>query len=638
MIPPDPVRIDPRACTAHLRILATTDLHMHLRGYDYFTDQRNSGFGLAHTASLIRPLRDAVATCLLLDNGDFLQGNPLSDWMAERDRAAAVKMRPIPENPMIAAMNALGYDAGTLGNHEFNYGLGFLQRALGQARFPIVSANITTAQGDSPLHDTHFVPPYAVLDRLVTDTDGGLWPIRIGVIGFAPPQIVLWERLQLGNAIGTRDIVAAARAHVPALRAAGADIVIALCHSGIGADQHEDGMENAAVPLAAVPGIDVIVTGHTHQVFPGPGVGATPAVDPVRGTIHGKPTVMTGFQGSHLGVIDLTLDRRDGRWQMAAHTVRVESIAPATARSRMPKTQPDLALTAITEKTHRQLLRQIRRPVGRTAVALHSYFSVIGPDAALQVVADAQRARAQAVLAGGPWDGLPILSAAAPFKMGGRGGPAHFLDISAGPLLQRHASELYLYPNAFCILVLSGHDIAEWLERSASIFLTINPGDQDQPMIDPAFPGYNFDLLDGVTYRIDPTQPPRTDSSGRTINVTAQRVIDLALDGTPLAAADRVLVATNSYRAGGGGGFDAAMRGQVIYQGAGTTRDVVLDHMRRTSLLQPQIRPTWQFRSLPGTSAWFDTGPGAERFERGVAGVTPMFTTPEGFRRYRLAF
>jgi len=620
--------------TGPLRLLATTDLHMNLMSHDYFTDTPRPASGLVRTATLVERLRkQAPGAVLLVDNGDSLQGNPLSDWLAEPGNLA-----PEEPHPMIAAMQMLGYDAATIGNHEFNYGLEFLNRTLRHCGFPVVSANVTTRQAEDPAQDETLVPPHALIDRMIPCRDGVSRPIRIGIIGFAPPQITRWDAVILGDRIGTRDIVAAARAHLPALRAAGADIVVALCHSGIGADSHEDGMENAAVPLAALDGIDVIVTGHTHRVFPGEGHAPTLCVDPERGLLCGKPAVMPGSLGSHLGVIDLELAAAADGWRIESAEVSVQAIAEQTPDGVVvPRVDAHAGLANRLEGLHRRIVEVIRAPVGEVAVPLHSYFAKVGRDAGLQVVADAQRRHAAEVLAGRPEADLPLISAVAPFKLGGQGGPSFYVDIDPGPLSLRHASELYLYPNAFCILALPARALGDWMERTASGFRRIRRGVTDQPLLDPTFPPYVFDILDGLICEIDPTRPPRSDASGAILDPESRRVRGLRLVDRPLDPDETVLIATNSYRAGGGGGFDAALQGKLIHESTRSIRDIVVDHIRAGGPVAPVARNHWSFSPLPGTGAWFDTGPGALRHEA-PPGVVPVGPAPGGFHRFSISF
>ncbi|MCC5972626.1 MAG: bifunctional 2',3'-cyclic-nucleotide 2'-phosphodiesterase/3'-nucleotidase [Rubellimicrobium sp.] len=621
---------DPHKTTmGRLRILATTDLHMHLMPHDYFTDTRDDSVGLVRTASLIERLRaEAPGAVVLVDNGDFLQGNPLADWMAEPDSLSS------RVHPMIAAMNRLGYDAGTLGNHEFNYGLEFLRQVLSQARFPVVSANLALRDpAAGPL-----VPPFAVLPRMIACSDGQVLPLRIGLLGVAPPQVTRWDAVVLGDRVVATDIVKAARLALPRLRAAGADLVVALCHSGIGPEHHAEGMENAAVPLAALDGIDAIVTGHVHGVFPGDGFAASDAVDPRRGRLHGKPAVMAGFFGSHLGRIDLTLAVDGAGWRVAGADVGVHPVAArrdgGTARPLVRIHRP-LARSAV--PLHRAIRDRIRAPIGETALPLHSYFAMVAPDRALQVVSDAQKAFARRILAGRPEAGLPLVSAVAPFRFGGQGGPGNYIDIPAGRLAMRHASELYPYPNSVCILALPGRAIGDWLERSAAAFCRIEQGQCDQPLLTPGFPPYLFDVLDGVTCTFDLTRPAASTPAGESVPGGGGRVRDLRLGGRPLDPDRAVLVVTNSYRAGGGGGFEAALQGESLHEDTRTVRDLVLDHVAASGRLAPDAPAHWRFAPLPGTGAWFDTGPGALAHEA-PAGIAPSGPARGGFHRFTLRF
>jgi len=312
-------------------------------------------------------------------------------------------------------------------------------------------------------------------------------------------------------------------------------------------------------------------------------------------------------------------------------------------------------------------------------------------------LADAQRAAALPALSQTQWAGLPLISAVAPNRVGGPGGPDNYLNAAAGPLAARHLGALSPFPNTLCLLALTGADIADWLERAVSGFARITPGRQDQPLIDPAFPGYVFDLLDGLTYTVDPSAPARTDVAGRVIAPGAQRISDLRLDGRALRPAERLIVVTNAYRAGGGGGFAAATVGRIIAEVPLTGQDAMRRHLamagpdagcnggRNTGpdagpngrpngrpntspntspnaspnaspnsgpnagpnaganggpnggTLNPSPRPTWQFAPLPGTAAWFDTSPAAAaHLPLPGRNVTDAGCAPNGFRRFHL--
>lgn len=619
-----------------LRILETTDLHANLLPYDYFADRPAPAIGLALAASLVRSLRADADNCLLFDNGDFLQGNPMADWIA-----SDTGFGPGDLHPVIGAMNSLGYDAGTLGNHEFDYGLDFLTDAIAEARFPLVSANALRRLGNSPADEQTLVPPYVLLDRHLIGSDGQSHPVRIGVIGFAPPQLVAWNRMILQDRIVARDIVAAARYHVPLMRQAGADLVVALCHSGIVADDPTDGMENASLSLASVDGVDIILTGHTHLLFPQPDLAGTATINQVNGALHGKPAVMAGFYGSHVGVIDLLLGRQDGRWEIVSHHSRVEPVTELDANGNQVARLPaDPLIQAAAAVAHAQILNVIRKPIGATLVPLHSYFALVAPDVTIQLVADAQSAHAAQVLHGTHWAHLPILSAVAPSKAGGNGGDQNYIDIPPGPLEIRHSAELSVFPNTFCILALDGADLLDWLELSAGLFAPIVPGQTEQPLLNPDFPSYNFDVIDGITYQIDPSQSSRTDSQGRVINPNSCRVSGLCWNGIPVQPEQTLLIATNSYRFGGGGGFNMANRAKIIHHSAESTRDIVTRHLRQSSPLTCAPRTIWKFAPMPGTGAWFDSAAKGLPYLPAVNGLTirSIGAQARGMWRFGLSF
>ena len=616
---------------AHLRIMETTDIHVHVYPYDYYADKEIDTVGLARTASLIEDIRAEATNSVLFDNGDFLQGNPMGDYIAYE--------RGMPEgamHPVIEAMNTLGFDASTLGNHEFNYGLEFLMNSVSGAAFPIVSANVVTKMGATPAEDETLVPPYVILDREVTDGAGETHAIRIGVIGFVPPQIMNWDRKHLEGKVEARDIVRAAQAHVPRIREEGADIVIALSHSGIGAVEHEEGMENAAIPLAGVEGIDVILTGHSHLVFPGPDYEGREGVDVAAGTINGKPGVMAGFWGSHMGLIDLMLERDGDGWRVGEAQVEARPIY---------ERGEDRAITALVEseeavlesvaQEHQETLDYVRRAVGKTDAPLHSYFALVADDPSVQIVSNAQTWYIEQMLAGTEHEGLPILSAAAPFKAGGRGGPEYYTDVPTGDVAIKNVADLYLYPNTVRAVRVTGAEVKDWLERSAGMFNRIEPGREDQVLLNDEFPSYNFDVIDGVSYRIDLGMPARFDRDGNVVS-DGGRIKDLTFEGQPIDPEQEFIIATNNYRATGGGSFPGADGSTVVFEGPDTNRDVIVRYIVEQGTISPSADANWSFVPMDGTTVLFDTGPRAAEYLNDVKGVqiAPAGDGPDGFARF----
>ncbi|MBV1895273.1 MAG: bifunctional 2',3'-cyclic-nucleotide 2'-phosphodiesterase/3'-nucleotidase [Rhodobacteraceae bacterium] len=618
---------------AHLRIMETTDLHVHVFPYDYYADKPRDTIGLARTASIIKDIRDEATNSMLIDNGDFLQGNPMGDYIAyERG------MKEGDMHPVIIAMNTLGFDATTLGNHEFNYGLDFLMKTLAGADFPVVSANIAKDMGSDPTKDTTLVKPYVIMDRTVTDGAGESHDIKIGLIGFVPPQIMNWDRRHLEGKVMTRDIVDTAKAYVPQMKEEGADIIIALSHSGIGAAEHSDGMENASVPLARVDGIDAILTGHHHRVFPSKKYDGIDTVDTAAGTINGKPAAMGGFWGSHLGLIDLMLERSGNEWKIVSHGSEARPISRRNEdRSITPLVESQQNVLDSVQADHDATLAYVRRAVGKTDAPLHSYFALVADDPSVQIVSIAQSWYIAEMMKGTEYEGLPILSAAAPFKAGGRGGPEYFTDVPKGDVAIKNVSDLYLYPNTARAVLVTGAQVKGWLERSAGIFNQIKPGMADQVLLNPDFPSYNFDVIDGVSYQIDLSQPSMFDPKGNLVDENANRIVNLTYNGAPIDPAAKFIIATNNYRASGGGKFPGT-GDTIIFEGPDTNRDVIVRYIVQEGTISPKADANWTFAPLPGTSVLFDTGPKAAGYAADVKGVNiePAGDGPDGFARFRI--
>ncbi|MGL4637406.1 MAG: bifunctional 2',3'-cyclic-nucleotide 2'-phosphodiesterase/3'-nucleotidase [Beijerinckiaceae bacterium] len=616
-----------------LRILETTDIHVHVHSYDYYRDQPDDTVGLARIASLVKQARAEVKNTLLFDNGDFLQGNPLGDLMAYERGFKGGDLHPI-----IKAMNQLKFDAGSLGNHEFNYGLDFLAKSLAGAKHPTVCANVAKGQlAASARGDDTLLRPYVILDRDVVDDAGASHRLRVGVIGFTPPQIMQWDQTHLRGKVDTRDIVATARAWVPEMRERGADIIVALAHTGISTAQPQDKDENAAFHLASVPGIDVILTGHLHLLFPGPVFKDRPGIDIEKGTLNGVPAVMAGFWGSHLGQIDLTLQKSGNEFKVVSHKVGNLPIFKREAGKVVPLAEPSAEMLTSVQGEHDGTLEYVRRPVGKTAKAMDTYFSLIADNAALQVISDAQFWYAKQLLAGGPHASLPLLSAVAPFKAGGRGGVEFYTQIAEGQVALKNVADLYIYPNTLKAVKVSGAQLKDWLERSAGMFNQIKATDDEQPLVNAAFPAFNFDMIDGVTYQVDLAQPSKYDPAGKLMEASANRIVGLAYDGKPVTPDQQFVVVTNNYRASGGGGFPGNDGTTIVLDAPDATRDVIIKFFQQTGTLNPKADNNWSLKAVAGAkNVTFESNPKGKDGVAAIKGLALAGDAPNGFAKYRL--
>ena len=609
------------AQTVNLRVLETTDLHTAALGYDYYQDKPTGEYGLANTATLIRAAKAEAANSLLFDNGDLIQGNPLGDY------AARVKpLTPGQMHPMHAAMKPLRYDAATVGNHEFNYGLPFLNQVLASAPMPYVNANVFKTDG------SYYFTPYIILNKIVKATDGHMYVLKVGVTGFAPPQIMQWDKGNLDGKVTTTDIVEAAQKVVPQMQAEGVDVIVALAHTGIDA-AYQTGAENAGAELSNVPGINVILTGHQHLEFPSAAFKNIPGVDLAKGTINGKAVVMAGYWGNDLGLIDLTINRLDGKWTVAGSQSSLRNVWDKAAKKAL--VNPDATVSNAVNALHEGTLLYVRGRVADLAAPINSYFALVQDDPSVQLVANAQIAYVSAALKGTKYEGLTVLSAAAPFKAGGRNGVSYYTDIPAGTIAIKNVADLYVYPNTVQAVVVSGAQVKEWLERAAGQFNQIDPSKKEaQPLINEAFPTYNFDVIDGVTYQVDVTQPNKYGLDGKLANAGAERIKNLSFGGKPIDPQAQFVVATNNYRASGGGSFPGLDGKNIILKAPDETRQAIIGYLSAQGSVNPTADGNWSLVPIPGATVAVFSSPNAQKFMPKNAKMGA--TRPDGFTEFDL--
>ncbi|NIB42391.1 bifunctional 2',3'-cyclic-nucleotide 2'-phosphodiesterase/3'-nucleotidase [Pseudomaricurvus alkylphenolicus] len=544
--------------TVSLRIIETTDIHMYFANYDYLSRSVDETVGFANTATLIKQARSEALNSVLVDNGDLLQNSPLGDYEAFKRKAEILNGKT---HVAYKAMNLLDYDVGNLGNHEFNFGLEFLEASIAGANFPYINANVYHDDGDSnPKNDVNRYTPYLIQNKLVIDSTGETHTVKIGYLGFTPPQIMQWDKEKLQGKIIAKDILETARKFVPEMKKQGADLVILVPHSGITTAVTEQLAEDTALDLSKVPGVDAILFGHSHRVFPGsPEYDGLEhmGVDNTNGKLNGVPAVMPGFFGNHLGIIDMQLSYAQGKWGVVNSTVAVRAISsPATQDVGFQDlAEADSEVLAAIDTEHQATIEWLNEPFARISRPIHSFFALVQDDPSVQVVADAQIAWGKRFIQGTDLDGLPVLSAAAPFRAG-RNGPADYINIAAGDIALLDTVSLYTFPNMVRMIKVSGADVKEWLERSAGLFNQIDPTTSEpQPLLNPLYPAYNFDIIDGVSYEIDVTQPARYDLDGKLVDEDSERIVNLRFNGEPIDPHKNFLIVTNNYRASGGGKF-----------------------------------------------------------------------------------
>jgi 2',3'-cyclic-nucleotide 2'-phosphodiesterase/3'-nucleotidase len=598
----------PRAgASAELAILETSDLHSAVVGYDYFKLADDPSLGLDRTAALIAQARRDFPNTLLFDNGDTIQGNALGDYQATVDPLKCGQLLGIYK-----AMKKLGYDGIGIGNHDFNFGLAYLGQVTGQRLdvegvpakqcagpgFPVVLANVYSTRTKKPLF-----APYRILTRRIraVDADGKPFEasVKVGIIGFTPPAILNWDRRWLEGKISTEGLVETAKRYLPEMRAKGADIVVAISHGGLDAGPYSPAMENGNYYLAQMSGqlggIDALLLGHSHQAFPNPSSTVAqfnlPNVDKVKGRVFGVPTVMANLWGKNLGVVRLQL-RHDGRrWHAEQDAAIVEN--RSTQQPDKTYVAADPAVMALVKAEHEATIRYVKTPIGSADFRMSTYFADVGDVTAIQIVNQAQADYARKyVQANLPqYAKLPVLSVSAPFKSGSAG-VLDYTDVAAGDLALNNAADLYLYPNALALVKVDGAGLKAWLEKAASRFNTIDPNrSEPQELVNTGFAGYNFDSVTSpaLSYEIDVTRAP------------GQRIVNLQLHGKPLADGQEFLVATNNYRASGGGNFPGLDGSRTVLAAPDASRDVLIAYIKeakRLSRAANGAQRSWRFAKV----------------------------------------
>lgn len=600
-----------------LRLMETTDIHTNLLNYDYYKNAEYLKVGLASTAALVEAARAEAANSVLVDNGDLIQGTPLGTYKAKIDPLEDGEVHPV-----FKAMNQMNYDIATLGNHEFNYGLEFLEEAYDDANFPVINANVYVDDHDTnPDNDVNKFTPYKIINKKAVDKQGKNHVIKVGFIGFAPPQINEWDKANLDGKVITKNIVETAEKFIPQMREEGADVIVAMTHSGFSGNK--DNSEDVIYALSEVQGIDAITFSHTHKLFPAKTEAALdglfkgadgkplPGVDNAKGTINGVPAVQAGYGGGSLGIIDLSLKKEKGKWSVVnSQSLTREISSPAQVK-------PVQSIVEAVKADHEATVNYVNTPIGKTTDDIHSYFSLVQDDPSIQVVTNAQKWYVEKYIAQSKpeYQDLPILSVGAPFKAG-RNGVAEYTEIQAGDLTIRSAGDLYLYDNTLKAIKVKGSVVKEWIEMTAGKFNTIDPNKtEEQQLLNPKFQVYNFDVVDGVQYQIDVTAPAKYDPAGNLINPDSSRVLNLTYNGQPVDPNQDFIVVTNNYRAGGGGNFPGVKGSELVVDSADENRQILMDYITEMKEITPTADNNWSIAPISGkVNVTFTTSPAAEKY------------------------
>ncbi|MEU3986657.1 5'-nucleotidase C-terminal domain-containing protein [Streptomyces sp. NPDC026672] len=538
-----------------LTVMGTTDLHGHVFNWDYFknadyADQAGNAMGLARISTLVDQVRAAKgrANTLLIDAGDTIQGTPLTYYYAKVDPITA---KGGPVHPMAQAMNAIGYDAAALGNHEFNYGIETLRAFEDQLDFPLLGANAVDAKTLRPAF-----PPYVVKTIRVP----GAPPVKVGVLGLTNPGIAIWDKAYVQGRLAFPGLEEQAAKWVPRLKALGADVVIVSAHSGAsGTSSYGDQLpyvENAAANVARqVPGIDAILVGHAHLEVP---------EQKVVNERTGRTVVLSEplCFAERLSLFDIELVLRKGRWE-------VESVSASLRNTN--EVADDPRITRLLKSEHAKVVEYVNQVVGSATETLTTVDARYKDAPIIDLITKVQEDVVRAALAGTEYAALPVLSQASPFS--------RTSEIPAGDVTIRDLSSLYVYDNTLVAKLLTGAQVRAYLEYSAEYYVRTAAGtvvDVDALTNANGRPDYNYDYVSGLRYDIDVAQP------------AGSRIKNLTHDGAPLDDTRQFVFAVNNYRANGGGAFPHVASAQELWSESTEIRTRIAEWVTAKGVLDPK--------------------------------------------------
>lgn len=572
-----------------LTVLGTTDTHGNVLNWDYFKDAeyddaQHNDVGLAKISTLVKAMRAERGRCatLMLDAGDTIQGTPLSYYFARID---PITDPSAPKHPMAVAMNAIGYDAAALGNHEFNYGLDTLRKFQSQLHHPLLGANALYWQS------TKAAFPEFVIKRVPVGDHRGHGPdhrhgrgeeIKVGIVGLVTPGCAIWDKANLDGKISFNGIVEQAKLVIPKVKKAGADIVIVSCHSGADtSSSYGDALpwpENASTLLAQqVPGIDAILVGHAHVEIPQRFVTGP----------DGKKQVLLSEPlkwGERLTVMDLDLVRGRHGWQV------VNSSSTVLNANTVPE---DPEIVRLVSKAHAEVRTYVNGVIGTSKAPMSAATSRYQDTAAMDFINYVQADAVKTALAGTSSAALPVLSIAAPFNPDA--------SIPAGNVTVRDVAGLYIYDNTLLGIVFTGKQIKAYLEYSAAYFKQVTgtgPFTPDQltnavtPTAPTGTPDYNYDIMGGLdaslSYDIDVSQP------------VGSRILNLAYAAVPVADDQQFVIAINNYRQSGGGGFPGVTAAPVVYNAQVDIRQLIIEWVTAQKTIDPSVFAKQDWKLVSG--------------------------------------
>lgn len=537
-----------------IAVLATSDLHGNIFPWDY-NSAKEANQGLAKISTYVNQVKAQNPNVVLVDDGDSIQGTPLSYYYDKIDTTS--------EYPMAKVMGAMGYDTWTLGNHEFNYGLDVLNRVISdmeKEKIHVLSANTYNDDG------TNFVKPYII--KTISTAKGD---VNVGILGLTTKAIPSWEDKAHYAGLQFKDLVDEANKWVPQVRADGADLVVVTAHSG--EEAAADTLpENEIKAIATkVAGIDAIVAGHTHKKiaqdnFTNP-AGQTVLVTEPRNA------------GQDVCQIDFTLSKdANNKWVIANKASKVVTIDSTIAA--------DPNIIKIAQPYQDATLAYVATKIGTATGDFLGDKQMVSETALMDLINKVQKHYAKT-----------DLSIAAPLSSSAK--------ILQGDVTIQDMMGVYVYENFLYGIKMTGKQLKNWMEWSDRYYQQVSSS--SDPIIKDKtlnVPDYNLDQLYGATYSIDLTQP------------VGSRIKNLKVKGQLVKDDDVFTVAINNYRFNGGGSFLAQAgiaNPEITFDSAkqygddGQVRNLMIKYVQEVGTITPSVENEWAISTTPVTSEQTNT-------------------------------
>ncbi len=629
--------------TVDLRIMGTTDLHGQLNSKDYEKGVDYNNGGLARLSDLIKRTKNEVSaeSVILLDAGDTLYDYTTEYIFSENQQVI---------QPIYKAMATIGYDAITLGNHDFDYGYDYILNQLKGSGLKDITvlSNVTDSKtGEHPFQEN------MIITRTLTTSAGNKVEVKIGILGLTIPTLTGKTHSYVGLLKG-EDMVSNAKTQAAKLKQKGADVVVALAHTGIGSEAPELNFKNVAYALTKISDVDVVICGHEHNQFPTTDYSSPyfklPYVEKSTYLMNDKNVIMAGNRGNSLGVVDLRLTvYKDGGYRISDRRSELRLVTADT-------TKENKTLAGLYGEWDKQMLHYSNDIIAelKEGELIQNYYGMLGDNPAIQLLNDAKIDYAQRFVQtkGSKYVNYPII-AASNYYAYGIPSTVNYVNISDS-ITESELSSIQPYNNYLYIYTITGKQLKEWLEWSASAYETAAlPSKWSSSTMNGLMKDYqlnsllredwmndwsSFTVFDGVNYVMNSSNEPRYDISGNKIS-SSNRISRITYNGKNITDDMEFLLVANKITSPKAA--NQGVESQAILGGFVRTQTVLSKYINEISdngSILPQLDYNWNV-GLASDNSFITRVPNqGENFFEGTPWYKKLLSKADGYSYYEAAY